>query len=129
MTTILQNGLSAAIGSQFLKQRNQLAFVEYASGNLSLLDMIRPLAVIVSKGSVILKGTWVFDCETGIQDGNLNGPGDIWWEQIDSIKRQMAPCRPWRCSIVSQEAAIQFFSSGNLSARAADRVGKHEGIK
>ncbi len=91
MTTILQNGLSAAIGSQFLKQRNQLAFVEYASGNLSLLDMIRPLAGIVSKGSVILKGTWVFDCETGQQDGNLNGPGDIWWEQIDSIQRQMLP--------------------------------------
>lgn len=91
MTTVLQSGLGAAIGCRFLKQRNQLAFVEYASGNISLLDMVRPLSAIAAKGSVLLKGTWVFDCETGIQDGNLNGPGDIWWEQIDSIRRQMMP--------------------------------------
>jgi len=91
MTTTLQSGLSAAIGSRFLKQRNQLAFVEYASGAISLLDMVRPSSGIVAKGTALLKGTWVFDCETGIQDGNLNGPGDIWWEQIDSIQRQMMP--------------------------------------
>ncbi len=91
MTTILQGGLGAAIGCRFLKQRNQLAFVEYASGAISLLDMIRPVSAIVSKGTTILKGTWVFDCETGVQDGNLHGTGDIWWEQIDSIRRQMMP--------------------------------------
>ena len=91
MATILQGGLSAAIGCRFLQKRNQLAFVEYASGSISLLDMVRPATGIVSKGTALLKGTWVFDCETGIQDGNLNGPGDIWWEQIDSIRRQMMP--------------------------------------
>lgn len=91
MTTALQDGLGAATGCRYLQQRNQLAFVEYARGNICLLDMVRPLSAIDAKGTTLLKGTWVFDCETGIQDGNLNGPGDIWWEQIDSIKRQMMP--------------------------------------
>ena len=91
MTTVLQSGLGAAIGCRYLRQRSQLVFVEHAKGNISLLDSVRPLAAIVSKGTTLLKGTWIFDCETGTQDGNLNGPGDIWWEQIDNIRRQMMP--------------------------------------
>lgn len=85
------SGVGAAIGCRFLKKRNQLVFVEYNKGAISLLDMIRPVKKIVSKGITVLKGTWVFDCETGVLGGNLSGPGDIWWEQIDSIKRQMMP--------------------------------------
>jgi hypothetical protein len=87
----LFSSVSAAIGCRFLKQRNQLVFVEYNKGAISLLDMIHPVKKIVSKGTTVLKGTWVFDCETGVLSGNLSGPGDIWWEQIDSIKRQMMP--------------------------------------
>ncbi len=90
MTTKLLSGVGAAIGCRFLSKKNQLLFVEYTKGTVSLLDMIRPSSVF-SSGTAVLKGTWVFDCETGTLSGNLNGPGDIWWEQIDQVKRQMVP--------------------------------------
>ena len=91
MANKVVGGLSAAIGSRFLKTKNQLVFVEYSAGKISVLDMICPGGTVVSQGTTLLKGTWIFNCETGIQDGNLNGPGDIWWEQIDPVKRQMKP--------------------------------------
>lgn len=91
MVTKLVDGLGGAIGCRFLPKRNQLAFVEFATGKISLLDMVRPLDSIVSQGTTVLKGTWVFDCETGTLSGSLSGPGDIWWEQIDAVKRQMVP--------------------------------------
>jgi len=91
MTTKLVDGLGGAIGCRFLPNRNQLVFVEFATGKISLLDMVRPLDSIVSQGTTVLKGTWVFDCETGTLSGSLSGPGDIWWEQIDAVKRQMVP--------------------------------------
>src|SRR5436853_4032371 len=87
----LVDGLGGAIGCRFLPQRNQLAFVEFATGKISLLDMVRPLDSVVSKGTTVLKGTWVFDCETGTLSGNLSGPGDIWWEQLTNVQRQMKP--------------------------------------
>ena len=90
MTTKLMSGVGAAIGCRFLSKRNQLLFVEYSKGTVSLLDMIRPSSVL-SSGTTVLKGTWVFDCETGTLSGNLNGPGDIWWEQIDQVNRKMVP--------------------------------------
>ena len=90
MTTKLLGGVSAAIGSRFLPKRNQLVFVEYSKGAVSLLDMVRSSSIL-SSGTTVLKGTWIFDCETGIQGGSTSGPGDIWWEQIDNVKRQMVP--------------------------------------
>ncbi len=90
MTTKLLSGVGAAIGCRFLSKKNQLLFVEYTKGTVSLLDMIRP-SLVLSSGTAVLKGTWVFDCETGTLSGNLNGPGDIWWEQINQVKRQMVP--------------------------------------
>jgi len=91
LTVKLVDGLGAAIGCRFLKKRNQLVFVEYGKGAISLLDMISPMTSILSQATVTLKGTWVFDCETGALGGNMSGPGDIWWEQIDNVKRQMVP--------------------------------------
>ena len=90
MTTKLLSAVGAAIGCRFLAKRNQLVFVEYGKGAISAMDMIRSSSVL-SSGTTVLKGTWVFDCETGTLSGNLNGPGDIWWEQIDNVKRQMVP--------------------------------------
>ncbi|MEN3335544.1 MAG: hypothetical protein V7641_4909 [Blastocatellia bacterium] len=87
----LVDGLGGAIGCRFLPKRNQLAFVEFATGKISLLDMVRPLDSVVSQGTTVLKGTWAFDCETGALSASLSGPGDIWWEQIDQVKRQMVP--------------------------------------
>jgi hypothetical protein len=83
----LATGLGGAIGSDFVQSRNQLYFVEF-NGKVSVLDLVRPLAGIVSQGTTILKGTWIFDCETGTL-GGLGSTGDIWWEQIDTVKRQM----------------------------------------
>ncbi|VVB89129.1 Uncharacterised protein [uncultured archaeon] len=91
MVTKIVDNLGAAIGCRFLQKRNQLAFVEYSKGTISLLDMVCPTGSVVSKGTTVLKGTWVFDCETGALGGSLNGPGDIWWEQIDNTRRQMVP--------------------------------------
>jgi hypothetical protein len=45
---------------------------------------------IAGSGSTVLKGTWTFDLETGVQGGV--GPGfDIWWEQQTAVARQMTP--------------------------------------
>ena len=88
MAKQLINGLAGAIGSRFLPNRNQLLFVEYG-GKISVLDLIRPQVAVVAQGSVILKGTWILDCETGVLD---SGPaGDIWWEQQTATQRQMTP--------------------------------------
>jgi hypothetical protein len=89
MITKLFDGVGAAIGCRFLRKRNQVAFVEYSKGAISLLDLVCPVQAIVSQGTIVLKGTWHFDCETGALVGGDSA--DIWWEQIDNVKRQMVP--------------------------------------
>ena len=91
MATKLAVLSGGAIGSRFMPERNQLVFVEFTNGNISVLDMVSPLDSVVSQGTTVLKGTWLFDCETGTLGGDISGPGDIWWEQIDTVKRQMVP--------------------------------------
>lgn len=85
----LVTGLAGAIGSKYLKNHNKLVFVEYG-GFISKLDLVQGSAGIVSQGTAIIKGTWLFDCETGTNVG-MGATADIWWEQIDSVKRQMVP--------------------------------------
>jgi len=85
----LAGGLGGAIGSKYLKTHNQLVFTEY-SGFLSRIDLLQTSATVVSQGTVVIKGTWLFDCETGTNTSN-NAAADIWWEQIDTVKRQMVP--------------------------------------
>jgi hypothetical protein len=85
----LATGLGGAIGSRYLKNRNRLVFTEY-SGAISKIDLTPSMATIVSQGTVLLKGTWLLDCETGTQSG-LTNTADIWWEQINTVKRQMVP--------------------------------------
>jgi hypothetical protein len=85
----LAGGLSGAIGSRYLKAHNQIVFVEYG-GYISKLDLVQSLASTVSQGTTTIKGTFLFDCETGTNVGT--GPNaDFWWEQIDSVKRQIVP--------------------------------------
>jgi len=80
--------LGGAIGCDFRSLLNQLLFVEY-SGKLSRMDLF-PAATVVSSGTTILKGTFLFDLDTGTQGGE--GPGnDIWWEQETAVARQMTP--------------------------------------
>lgn len=90
MTKVLATGLAGAIGSHYLPIKNQLLFVEYG-GFISKIDRVPQLASIVSQGTVTIKGTWVFDCESGTLLGTLNAPGDLWWEQQTAIERQMKP--------------------------------------
>ena len=85
----ITDGLQGAIGSRYLKNHNQLVFTEYA-GFISKVDLVRPLLATVSQGTATIKGTWSFDCESG----TITAPGavlDIWWHQIDAIRREMAP--------------------------------------
>jgi hypothetical protein len=88
--TPLASGLNGAIGSQYRSETNQLFFVEYASGKISRLDLIRPSATTVKSGTTTLKGTWTFNLDTGVQ-GGTGGGQDIWWEQQTSVKRRMTP--------------------------------------
>lgn len=49
-----------------------------------------PGSNIISQGTATLKGTYVFNCETGA----VGGTGDIWWEQVDNTVRLMVPLSP-----------------------------------
>jgi hypothetical protein len=49
-----------------------------------------PAATVVSSGTTVLKGTWLFDLDTGTQEGVAPG-ADIWWEQMTATARQMTP--------------------------------------
>jgi hypothetical protein len=86
MTEKIVGNLGAAIGCRILKKKNQLVFVEYSKGQISLLDLIRN-AGVVSKGTVVIKGTWGLDLDTGQPQKGM----DIWWEQVDKVKRKMVP--------------------------------------
>ena len=49
----------------------------------------RPAAdILVSSGQSILRGTWTFNLETGVQGGDSS---DIWWEQQTDTIRSMIP--------------------------------------
>src|SRR5215510_2393251 len=88
--TQLVNGLGGAIGSHYLRSRNQLYFVEF-NGKVSRLNLVRPLVTTVSQGTTVLNGTWVFDFETGAMTASISGPGDVWWNQQTAIVRRMVP--------------------------------------
>ncbi len=85
----LAGSLGAAIGSDFRAAQNQLVFVEYSAGKLSALNLFNP-STIVSSGATVLKGTYTFDLETGIQ-GGVSANADIWWDQQTAVLRQMVP--------------------------------------
>ncbi len=86
----LVSGLAGAIGCDFRQSNNQLVFVEYG-GKLSTYDIF-PAATIMSQGSAILKGTFLFDLDTGTESapGLPVGTGwDIFWEAVTSVVREM----------------------------------------
>jgi hypothetical protein len=91
MPTQIVSGISGGIGSRYIRSRNQLVFVEYTGGKISVVDLIRPLVTTVAQGTTVINGTWVFDCETGALGGSLSGPGDIWWDQRTAVERRMVP--------------------------------------
>lgn len=75
----LVNGLGGAIGSDFRPPQNQLVFVEYDDGNLSRLNLQRT-ATIITSGSTVLKSSFGFNLDTGVEDLPLSPlTGDLHW--------------------------------------------------
>ncbi len=88
-STQLVTGLTGAIGCDFRQAQNRLYFVEYG-GKLSSLDLFPTPTVVAQSTSTVLKGTFLFDFDTGTE-GGLSPNADVFWEQITAVKRQMAP--------------------------------------
>jgi hypothetical protein len=84
----LVSGLGGAIGCDLRRAQNQLLFVEF-SGKLSRLNLYRT-ATTVGSNTSILKGTWTFDLDSGVEGGAAPN-FDIWWEQQTAVLRQMVP--------------------------------------
>ena len=86
--TTLVSGLGGAIGCDLRRAQNQLLFVEYG-GKLSRLNLFRT-GTIVSSGTGVLHGTWLFDFDAGAQVSG--GPAaDVWWDQKTAVLRELAP--------------------------------------
>jgi hypothetical protein len=82
-------GLGGAIGSSYVRQSNQVFFVEF-NGKISVLDLVRPLAGVVSQGTVVLPATSVFVCDTGAV-GAPGSAGDFRLEQTPRTQPQLRP--------------------------------------
>jgi hypothetical protein len=50
----------------------------------------RATAAGASAGSGVLRGTWLFDFDAGIETANQQA-ADVWWEQMTATTRQMVP--------------------------------------
>jgi len=88
-STTLVTGLAGAIGCDFRTAQNQLIFVEYG-GKLSSLDLFPVATIVAQSPSTVLKGTFLFDFDTGVQ-GGLSPNADVFWEQETAVLRQMTP--------------------------------------
>jgi hypothetical protein len=47
-------------------------------------------AASATTGSGVLRGTWLFDFDAGIETTNMRA-ADVWWEQMTATTRQMVP--------------------------------------
>ena len=91
MPTTLQlaTGLGGAIGCDFRLAQNQLVFVEY-SGKLSAINLSPVSTIVAQSASTVLKGTFLFDFDSGIQSGPSPNT-DVFWEQETTVLRRMTP--------------------------------------
>ncbi len=86
---------------------NRLYFVEYG-GKLSSYDLVRqPAALLLSNATRTLKGTWLMDLDTGAMVAGV-APADIWWEQIDTVRRRMVPRNGARIAYLGVRTLAQF---------------------
>ena len=103
----LATGLAGAIGCHYHGASNRLYFVEYG-GKLSCYDFVRqPAALLLSNAARTLKGTWLMDLDTGAMVAGV-APADIWWEQIDGVRRRMVPRNGARIAYLGVMSAAQF---------------------
>lgn len=73
----LATGLGGAIGSDYVLSRNQVCFVEY-SGKISVLDLVRPLEVIVFSGTATMPA----DSSLSLFNGTSAQGGQIRWDHV-----------------------------------------------
>jgi hypothetical protein len=110
-------GLSGAIGSHYHGPSHRLYFVEFG-GKLSRYDFVRALDSVVLNQTILLKGTWNLNLETGVQGAS---PGaDLWWNQQTSVKRQMVPRNSARIAYVGPMTPAQFAAFGPDQLQALD---------
>ena len=103
--TTLASGLAGAIGNHYHGPANRLYFVEYG-GRLSSYDFVRPLDVVVlANVARVLHGTWEMNLDTGVEG---SAGADIWWEQIDAVRRRMVPRGSARIAHLGVMSATQF---------------------
>lgn len=112
----LATGLAGAIGSSYHGPSNRLYFVEYG-GKLSRYDFVREPDTVLVSGTRTLKGTWLMDLDTGVMTSNM-AAADIWWEQIDTIKRRMVPRAGARIAYLGQMTLTQFTLLGTAQLQA-----------
>lgn len=86
----LATGLGGAIGCGFRAVQNQLLFVEYATGKLSALNLSPAASIVAQNTNTVLKGTWLFDFDTGVESGSSPN-ADVFWEQETNVLRRMTP--------------------------------------
>jgi hypothetical protein len=109
-TTTLATGLAGAIGCHLHGATQRLFFVEFG-GRLSVFNFVRGIdAVLLNNVSRTLNGTWLMNLDTGVMG---SAGGDVWWEQIDTVRRRMVPRNGARIAYLGVMTAAQF---GALSA-------------
>lgn len=89
-STQLASGLGGAIGCDFRITQNQLIFVEYDTGKLSALNLFPPSTIVAQGTGIVLKGTFLFDFDTGTE-GGASPAMDVFWEQVSTVVRQLVP--------------------------------------
>lgn len=67
-----------------LMRANSEAVCDFTRGQLGWNEL-----AIQSRGTTVLKGTWTFDFDSGVQ-GPPSG-ADIWWEQVNNVTRYLVP--------------------------------------
>ena len=90
-STQLASGLGGAIGCDFRTVQNQLIFVEYSTGKLSALNLFPPSTIVAQGTGTVLKGTFLFDFDTGTQSPPNTTAMDVFWEQSTAVVRAMVP--------------------------------------
>ncbi len=113
--TTLATGLAGAIGSHYHGSSNRLYFVEYG-GKLSRYDFVRPPDVtLLNNVARTLKGTWLMNLDTGVLTST---GGDVWWEQINAVKRRMVPRNGAQIAYLGVMTPLQFALLGTAQLQA-----------
>jgi len=95
-----EGGVSAVLTLSTLSERDQILLAltdpQYHAA-LVVHRMVHALGIPtgqssvssnqISSGSTTLRGTWLFNFDTGVEGGD----GDVWWEQETDVARQMVP--------------------------------------